>query len=92
MERGKSIFPPSPFKFNAGWLQDEDFVQLIRNTWVPFDKFLISINSVFCKSPADQTGDHWMGLCSENQREAQELTLIDFHLEEKYESKGFDFL
>jgi hypothetical protein len=34
---GGSIKPPSPFKFNASWLSDESFLDLVKSNWRPFD-------------------------------------------------------
>jgi hypothetical protein len=30
--------PPSPFKYNPSWILEEDFVSLIKETWIPFDE------------------------------------------------------
>jgi hypothetical protein len=32
--------PPSPFKFNASWLSDESFRELVQSNWRPFDPSL----------------------------------------------------
>ena len=32
----KDSRPRSPFKFNASWLEDEDFVSLLKSTWIGF--------------------------------------------------------
>jgi hypothetical protein len=29
--------PPSPFKFNLAWLNEESFQTLVKICWVPFD-------------------------------------------------------
>ena len=29
--------PSSPFKFNGDWLNREDFINLIKDLWIPFD-------------------------------------------------------
>ena len=34
--RGHVKKPPAPFKFNATWLEDEDFVSLLKSTWIGF--------------------------------------------------------
>jgi hypothetical protein len=34
---GASSKPLGPFKFNSSWLSKEDFIQLVKETWVPFD-------------------------------------------------------
>jgi hypothetical protein len=34
---GGSIKPPSPFKFNASWLSDESFLDLVKSNWRPYD-------------------------------------------------------
>ena len=39
----KDSRPRNPFKFNASWLEDEDFVSLLKSTWTGFsDKLEIS--------------------------------------------------
>jgi len=35
--KGRGRKPPIPFKFNAGWLKDQTFVDLVHNIWIPFD-------------------------------------------------------
>ena len=32
----KDSRPHSPFKFNAFWLEDEDFVSLLKSSWTVF--------------------------------------------------------
>lgn len=29
--------PPSPFKFNKVWLNDDSFVELVKSIWVPYN-------------------------------------------------------
>ena len=29
--------PCSPFKFNPGWIKEEDFTRLVKEKWKPFD-------------------------------------------------------
>ena len=40
--------PRSPFKFNAFWLEDEDFVSLLKSSWTVFsDNLELSLGAHF---------------------------------------------
>jgi hypothetical protein len=35
--RGRGRKPPSPFKFNAKWLKDQSYKELVKDIWTPFN-------------------------------------------------------
>jgi hypothetical protein len=38
--------PPIPFKLNPGWLEEEDFVNMVKDQWEPFDGSLKELASL----------------------------------------------
>lgn len=47
--------PGTPFKFNPGWLADDEFIQLVKDTWLHYDlskeslaseQFMVALKSI----------------------------------------------
>ena len=82
----------SPFKFNPHWLENEDLVLLLKNTWKVFD-----VNSVL--SPASQFSANLkmiknVSICWSVKRKAhdtKDLIEIEFLLEAACSKCGFGF-
>jgi len=54
--------PPSPFKFNSAWLQNEDYIKLVGSTWEIFNPEVHGHAAVhFMKNLNNQICDKGMG-------------------------------
>jgi hypothetical protein len=84
--------PSSPFKYNTKWLKDQDFVSLIKRTWIPFTKTRQS-------STAIQFADNLMLIkkvatrwaIEKMNKDEKELREIESQLKQYYEDEMVGF-
>ena len=77
----KESRPRSPFKFNASWLEDEDFVALLKSTWIGFsDNLEISPAAHFTSNlnKIKEVSISW--LVTKKLQEDKDLVDIEFSL------------
>ena len=75
--------PPSPFKFNGDWLNLEDFKNLIKSLWIPYNPELhrsVVIHFVENLCRAKQATKKWVN--EKKVRDEQELKDIELALDE----------
>eukprot|EP01018_Ginkgo_biloba_P039380 Gb_12932 [translate_table: standard] len=84
--------PPSRFKFNHGWLAEDDFVQLVKGLWLPFDCTLVESASIQFESKLKRiklNSINWAH--AKKIKDEKDLVEVEKSLEELYESEAEGF-
>jgi hypothetical protein len=85
--------PPSPFKFNATWLADESFRDLVQTHWRPFDPSLGTPAGVHFAGNLKKIKSLTIPWAKEKrQREERELRTTEEQIEAIYQEENEGFL
>eukprot|EP01018_Ginkgo_biloba_P032904 Gb_28853 [translate_table: standard] len=80
--------PRSPFKFNPRWLAEDDFVQLVKGLWLPFDYTLMESASIQFESNLKTIKLASIGwVHAKKIKDEKDLVEVEKHLEELYETQ-----
>ena len=88
----KDVRPRSPFKFNANWLMNEDFVSLLKSSWnVYVDNLEVSPASHFAVNLKIIKDVSISWSVKKNAQEFKDLVEIELSLAESFNNIGFGF-
>eukprot|EP01018_Ginkgo_biloba_P022058 Gb_03022 [translate_table: standard] len=85
--------PSSPFKFIPGWLEEDEFVRLARDLWVPYNENLRESASLQFAANLKKLKQATIGWAHTKKiKEAKELFEVESKLEVLYVSEGVGYL